>query len=64
MPSPWTPDATKDATLTSYQASLTTDDLITAETAWHMVQGQTGFAFDNWDDLAYCRFNWPRIYGS
>jgi hypothetical protein len=63
MPAPWLSDTTKNGTLSNLAATLAPGQLVTAEMAWHIVMGQAGFTqIDNWDDLAYCRFNWPLIW--
>lgn len=62
MPNPWVPDATKDATLSQLASSLDPAFSIHCETAFALVQGDSGFdGPDPYDDLCYVRFNWGRF---
>jgi hypothetical protein len=64
MPAPWTPDATKNATLQALAAALDPNAVVHADSAWALVRGQTGFTnIDSTDDLFYVRYNWPGISG-
>ena len=69
---PWSPDATKDPTLTAlrsaYPKSTVFGGAITPDMAFALVRGQAGFApaaifgFDcEADGLMYCRWNWARF---
>jgi hypothetical protein len=62
MPNPWSPDATKDATLSQLASSLNPGFGIHCETAYALVAGDPGFTgSDSYDDLCYVRFNWARF---
>jgi len=62
MPAPWSPDPNKDGPLQQLAGKFTADTMPNCETAWHLVNGDTGFNGSDgaspYDDLCYVRFNW------